>query len=189
MTLVTQAEFARLQGWQRSYVTQLKQQGRLVMVDGKVDVEASLAKIDALASPNAHHQARARQLEETRANKAKEEGKGDDANKEGIEALNLRLKKAEADKREYEADIARMDREQKAGNLVPREIVDYVLTDYAASLRAMLETRADRLAPIIHPLQTMEEVRAALAEADEAVLVEMAETMRRKGEQFDEVKG
>lgn len=187
MSLVTQAEFARLQGWQRSYVTQLKQHGRLVMVDGKVDAEATRAKLDALSSPDAHHQAHIRQLEETRNRNAKGEGKGDDTHKEGIEALNLRLKKAEADKREHEAEIARMERERIAGNLVPRETVDYVLTDYAATLRAMLETRADRLAPIIHPLQTMEESHAALAEADEAVLVEMAETMRRKGEQFDEV--
>ncbi len=31
-TAVTQAEFARLQGWDRAQVTRLKQAGRLVMI-------------------------------------------------------------------------------------------------------------------------------------------------------------
>jgi hypothetical protein len=48
MTILTQSEFARAQGWSRSHVTALKQAGRLVLADdGRVDVEASLARIAA----------------------------------------------------------------------------------------------------------------------------------------------
>jgi len=46
VTAVSQAEFARMNGWDRSYVTRLKQAGRLVMTaDGRVDVEASRAPL------------------------------------------------------------------------------------------------------------------------------------------------
>lgn len=48
-----QSEFARMNGWARSYVTELKKAGRLVMTeDGKVDIEASLIRIDETADPN-----------------------------------------------------------------------------------------------------------------------------------------
>ena len=44
----TQADFARAQGWEKSYVTRLKHEGRLVFNDaGQVDFEASLQRIKA----------------------------------------------------------------------------------------------------------------------------------------------
>lgn len=52
MTTVTQAEFARMEGKARSYITALKSAGRLVMVDGLVDVEASRARIAGTSDPN-----------------------------------------------------------------------------------------------------------------------------------------
>ena len=70
------------------------------------------------------------------------------------------------------------------GKLIAREVVDFVLNDYAASLRSLLETRADRLAPVVHPLLSMEEKHAALAESDEEILREMDEVLKRKAEQF-----
>jgi hypothetical protein len=188
MNLETRADFARRLGWNRSSVTRAVQDGRVVLSGDLVDIDASLAKIEALAHTAAHHQAHARQLEEDRQRKqADSETPTLPAAPaaEGMESLNLRLKKAEADKREHEAEIARMDREQKAGNLIARDVVDYVLTDYAATLRSLIETRADRLAPVIHPLQTLDEVHAALAEADESVLHEMTDAIRRKAEAFE----
>ena len=54
MKTATQSEFARLIGVQKSYVTKLKEQGRLVMsADGKlVNVEASKQRIQQTADPN-----------------------------------------------------------------------------------------------------------------------------------------
>lgn len=52
--LVTQSEFAKLEGVSRQYVSKLKSGGRLVFVDGKIDVEASrkmLADTSDPASP------------------------------------------------------------------------------------------------------------------------------------------
>jgi hypothetical protein len=50
--LLSQIEFAAHIGKARSYVTQLKKENRLVMVDGKVDVEASLLKIEETKDPS-----------------------------------------------------------------------------------------------------------------------------------------
>lgn len=191
MTTETQAQFALRLGCAKSWVTQLKQAGRLVMTaDGLVDVEASLARIEATESPDAVHQARARAHADARG------GQGGAAPAlptteppkpppESLESIGLRLKKAEADKREHEAEIARMERERLAGNLVEREVVDYVLADYATTLRSTLEGRADRLAPVLYPLQTLEEYHAAILEADEQVLKEMEEALKRKAEAFE----
>src|SRR5574340_321775 len=146
MTLETRAEFARRMGWNRSSVTRGVQDGRVVLEGDLVSVEASLAKIEALAHPAAHHRAHAQQLEEERQAKA---GGDDKPAPEGIEELNLRLKRAEADKREHEAEMARMERETMAGNLIAREDVEFALDDFGATLRSLMENLADRLAPVV----------------------------------------
>ena len=52
-TVATQADFARRLGVSRSHVTGLKHAGRLVLTDnGLVDVDASIARIDATRDPN-----------------------------------------------------------------------------------------------------------------------------------------
>jgi hypothetical protein len=195
MTTESKAAFARRMGWHRSSVTRAADAGRIVLEGDLVDVEASLEKIKISGSSEPHHLAHAAQLEEQRqaqtapmveqhpAQTAPEPVKIEA--RHTIDELNLRIKAADADKREHEADIARMDREQRAGNLIAREVVDFVLNDYAASLRSLMETRADRLAPVIYPLQSMEEVHAALTEADENILHEMTAAMKHKAEAYE----
>ena len=50
MNLASKAEFAGIMGWSRAYVSQLAGEGRLVLVDGLVDVEASRARVEATAA-------------------------------------------------------------------------------------------------------------------------------------------
>ena len=183
-TLETRADFARRMDWHRSSVTRAVEDGRVVICNGMVDVEASIQKIEALASPYAHHRAHALQLEEDRTAKTETPPPGEPpevtkAKSEGLDALNLRLKTAEANKREHEADIARMDREFKAGNLLAREDVEFALDNYGATLRGLLENLADRMAPMIQPLQTLEEVHAALNSMAQEVLQIMHDQLQR----------
>lgn len=191
MTLETRADFARRLGWNRSSVTRAVKDGRVALEGDLVNVEESLRRIEVLAHPAPHHQAHARQLEEQRRASASGEGETpaqvaaaavaappvDAKPLEGVEALNLRLKRAEADKREHEAESARMDREERAGNLIKREDVEFALDDFGATLRSLMENFADRLAPVVHPLQSMEETHAALAEAANDVLQMMNESL------------
>lgn len=193
MTTETRADFARRLGWNRSSVTRAVQDGRVVLLEGLVDVDASLAKIDALASPYAHHRAHVQQLEEARHAKTPTASAVaaamqayapiEDQPAEGIEALNLRLKRAEANKREHEADMARMERETMAGNLIAREDVEFAMDDFGATLRSLMENLADRLAPVVHPLQSIEETHAALAEAAQDVLRTMHDQLQQKAQQ------
>ena len=186
MTLETKASFARRMDWNRSSVTRAATDGRVVMREGMVDVEASLQKIEALASPYAHHRAHALQLEEDRTAKSAptppaEPPEDTKAKSENLDALNMRLKTAEANKREHEADIARMDCEFKAGNLLAREDVEFALDNYGATLRGLLENIADRMAPMIQPLQTLEEVHAALNSMAQEVLQTMHDQLQQHG--------
>lgn len=191
MTTETRADFARRMGWNRSSVTRAVQDGRVVLLDGLVDVDASLAKIDALASPYAHHRAHVQQLEEARHAKTPTASAvaavmhayaplEDLQPTEGIEALNLRLKRAEANKREHEADMARMEKETMAGNLIAREDVEFAMDDFGATLRSLMENLADRLAPVVHPLQSIEETHAALSEAAQDVLRTVHDQLQQK---------
>lgn len=182
MTTETRAEFARRLGWNRSSVTRAVQDGRVVLDGDKVDVEASLAKIEAMASPSAHHRAHVLQLEEARETK-QAPAEVPAAVKDSIESLNLRLKRAEADKREHEADMARMGRETMAGNLIAREDVEFALDDLGATLRSLMENLPDRLAPVVHPLQSIEETHAALSEAAQDVLQTVHDQLQRKAQE------
>ena len=197
MTTESRADFARRLGWNRSSVTRAVQNGRVVLVGDLVDVDASLSKIEALASPYAHHRAHAQQLDESRQAKAPTLGAVAAAMKalaplpeneagmplESIEQLNLRLKRAEANKREHEEAITRMDREERAGNLIAREDVEFALDDFGATLRSLMENWADRMAPVVHPLQSIEETHAALAEAAQDVLQTVHDKLLRRAQE------
>lgn len=52
MSRESKSEFARRLGVAPSYVTKLKDEGRIVVVDGHVEVEASLARMEATKDPN-----------------------------------------------------------------------------------------------------------------------------------------
>lgn len=67
MTFCTKSEFAKLLGKNKSYATRLDQAGRLVMVDGLVDVEASRALIAATADPSRAEVVAARDARKGRA--------------------------------------------------------------------------------------------------------------------------
>ncbi|MCK9386146.1 MAG: hypothetical protein M0Q15_16165 [Nevskia sp.] len=182
MTTESRADFARRLGWNRSSVTRAVQDGRVVLIGDLVDVDASLAKIEAMASPSAHHRAHVLQLEEARTAKQPPADLPPELF-EGIEQLNLRLKRAEANKREHEADMARMARETMAGNLIAREDVEFALDDLGATLRGLMENLADRLAPVVHPLQSIEETHAALSEAAQDVLQTVHDQLQRKAQE------
>lgn len=194
---ITQAEFARLVDVNRSTVSRAIERGRLVAGadglitldvedDGKDSLElCALAKWEASGSGRPHHRARMAQIrEEKSARKAMRAAATDYADpaaearsQDGMEALNLRLKRAETEKREHDADMARMDREQKAKNLLQREAVEYGLRDFTQNLSAMLDNSPDELAAELHTLQSVEEVRGHLASHFDALRHKMADAM------------
>jgi hypothetical protein len=167
MTLETQAAFARRIGRDKSYVTRLKQSGRLVMREGKVDVEESERLVGDTQSQLPRDAANRERLAVERL--VDEPAPGGDLAEAG-----RRLKRAQADKAEHEAEMLKLERARLEGSLVELADVKNTATDIAAVMRAALENLADRYAPELTAATEVNQAHAILAEALELVLGELA---------------
>jgi phage terminase Nu1 subunit (DNA packaging protein) len=166
MTTSTQSEFATLIGKDKSYVTRLKQAGRLVLVqtsDGeRVDVEASQALLAKTADP-AH------------GGQDAERGRG------AGKAANGSYNDARTRNELAKAQMAELDLAVQQGKLVDAEEARLFAADLATSFRSALEILPDRLAPELVPLKETEEVRAVLVENFGVVLGDLADKILKWG--------
>lgn len=193
MTTESQADFARRmevhmgRAVNRSTVKRWADSGRIVMEGDRVNVEASLAQLDGTQGGRQDVADRHSYESTEKATAARNDPAAPP------QAADLSMEKArrvravaEARIKAAEAEMREAERDALIGRLLDKDVVDFVLDDYSATLRSLLETFADRLAPVIYPLQSMEETHAALDEASENILVEMAETMKRRERQNKE---
>lgn len=131
--LATQSEFAAILGKDKSYITRLKQNGRLVLVDTpqgqRVDVEASKARI--AETEGGRDDVAARHAAE----------KGQEAKKPDESRVSAQTRKEMA-----QADIAEMERDQLRGKLIERELVEQALADVVAFARQGFENFPHRVA-------------------------------------------
>lgn len=188
---VTQATFARLQGWNKSTVTRLKQAGRLVMQGGLVEVAASVRRIAEtggmrldVAERHAAERAESQNSPVAPISEAREgEGMGaapiappaaDFAGSGGERRLDAQARKEAA-----LADKAEMEVLQMRGDLIPKEDVDAALRAFATSMRARLDVMPDQIAPIVAPVTDLDEVHALLAEQVRDILAAVADEMGR----------
>ena len=187
MTLENQSQFARRLGHDKAYITRLKQAGRLVMENDLVNVEASLARIQATQGDRPQVAEFHAEQRELKSMTAPSHGSPSMAGNQSAPGHDLSLDKArrlraisEARIKTAQADQEEMARDKMAGNLIAREDVDFVLRDFGATLSSLLENLADRLAPIVYPLTTLSETHTAIREMAEEIQLEMAETMQRR---------
>ena len=192
---VTQAEFARIAGVNRSTVTRWIRNGRITAgKDGRIDVDRALRERETTESPMPHHQARKAQFDERKAAAPAGNGNGtgsgtgapapptaDSPIGDISAALKLetyRLQKAKAEKAALEAD-------RLAGSLVEYADVEFVLDDLGQVLRALLESQADRLAGTLagHRGDT-NAIHATLEEAAHELLTEISGHMARRMERL-----
>ena len=137
MTTVSQAEFARMEGKARSYITALKTAGRLVMTaDGKVDVEASRARIAGTSDPNRDDVSK--RWAETRA--TPEEPSAADK-------IGSSYQAARAVKEKFAAMTAKLDYERAIGKMVEKTEVANAIEDVTSVIRQALENLPHRTAP------------------------------------------
>lgn len=149
----SQAEFARLQGWGKSYVTALKHAGRLVFNDGgQVDVQASLARIQATTE------------------------RPEQASPPAVPPAV----RVDRDRKEfYDAENARLDLEERLGKLMRADQVLEAVADAGAIFAGQLDTLADRLAPQLAALGSDEaRIRAVLVEALEGARHDMVARLK-----------
>ena len=173
MTTVSQSEFAAQLGKDKSYVTRLKQAGRLVLgADGKVDAEASKARIAETSHPG--FKEIVDQRAELKYNPAPPPPQSPQE-----AAIGNSLQTARAVKEKYLALQAKADYERGMAKLVDAEGVRLFITDLAATFRCALEVLPDRLAPELVPLNDSESIRAVLLENFGQLLTDLADKVKK----------
>jgi hypothetical protein len=165
--MVSQAEFARQQGWSRSYVTQLKKEGRLVMSDDgkKVLPQESLAKIKATEDPNRE--------DVKQRHAAEREHAGEVEDKTG-DKIGSSYQAARAVKERFNALSAKLAYEKEAGTVVEAEAVKKAGFELGTHIRTALENMPDLLAPELAPISDPARVHAVLVEYFEALLTDVS---------------
>lgn len=196
MTVESRAAFARRLGCARSWVTQLAQAGRLVLVaDGRVDVEASLERMAATGDPS--HAAVADRHAAARAAKGQgdaappaaptppagaadatgSDDDGDDDAPGGEDATfahwRARSERAKARKAEHELAILE-------GGLMRRDQVVAALAAAAARWRTASTDWCDHVAPSVVGLADEGRVAAVLRDGMHQLHAELAKA-------FDEI--
>lgn len=179
--LVTQAEFARIMGVNRSTVTaEWKNKGRLVMEGPLVDVEKSRALIAETANPSYAGAANAHAIE--RAAKAgttvsTHSTIPPSSESELEEDAGISYQAARAVKEKYAALKARADYEQQIGNLIAREDVDAAMRFVGGAVRSLAEVLPDQLAPVLAPMHTAHEVHKCLTAAARDLLLRLGQAI------------
>ena len=140
MTL-TQLEFARSQGWQHSYITELKNKGLLVMQGGKVHKEKTLKKLARFASPD--HEGVRRRHAKTRAARGAQQQQ---TKTNGGVSPYLRAK---IDREQIRAKSAEIDYRRQIGELIEVAQVNSMFFSQARVARNALMSLADKLAPLL----------------------------------------
>lgn len=181
MSLASQSEFAAMMGWSRGYVSQLAGEGRLVMVDGRVDVAASRAMVEATAA-GSHPGVTARHSQERAARAAAGAagaisgasdgvGNGDggknapaaDSASGGKDHGRLMVRKM---REMLMRDDRLIDLGLLRGELMPRGEMDHLWHGLGVGQRAGLEAMIERLSPRLAACgdgaAVAEEIRRAL---------------------------
>lgn len=193
--LVNQITYARHLGVHKSHVTRLKQQGRLVMRGRLVDVVASDQLLDATESPLAHHRAAADAHADGREKKAHASAHDSSQNNnsapgtgaEGggehlvLATIGARIKYEQLRKMTADAEVAMMERDEKAGTLLDANEARRSVQDAGITLRSTLESLPDRLSGPLSVETSPERIHGILVEAIEQALAYAAEQLAVMG--------
>ena len=209
MKFVTQSEFARITGVNKSTVTRWIQNGRIELTaSGLIDVEAAQRMREDTASPLPHHAARKAQIEEMRAEreanytaaaKKSQEGAfgaqqaqqnaqpmGQPAAAAPVEAmpdkekLSTGLKLETYKLQKAKAEMANLELDKFAGSLCERSAVDFAFSDWAITIRNLAESLPDRITPEIAACATdARAIHTVLSEAVADLLHRIADSHKR----------
>lgn len=166
--------------------------GRITLVGDLIDPEAAKAQLQATGSPQPHHMARRARIDQNRGESSEQTADRDEDPDHGAgeppagaENVGMRLQLARARYEENRADVARLDRDQKAGLLILRADADFVMDDLGRRLANLLDRLADQLTPKILGLKgDSAAVHAALVEAGRDLRIELAHHMQQQSQGF-----
>lgn len=186
MNAVTQAEFARILGVERSYVTALKKAGRLVLNEiGNVLVEESQARIAATADPGKAGVAdmHAKKRGEPNATvDGKNQSKTETEEDPDDIAPTPDYQAARARKELANAQLAEMEVRQKAGDLFDAAEALALVADAGTVFRTTLDSRRPLLVSQLAMMADEAEIRVFLEEQDEHLLADLSARLGAMGE-------
>lgn len=146
MQTLNQTEFAKHIGVAKSYITQLKQEGRLVFAEnGKVDVEASLLRIKETGDPNRDDVA-ARHAQTRGAELPAVEAKAEKPKKEKTIA-EVSFSEARAKEQHFKSLQAELEYQKAIGEVVSAAEMKAAVGDVVTTFRQSLENIPHRAAP------------------------------------------
>lgn len=188
--LVSQAEFARRMGVNKSTVTRWVQNGRITLTgDGRVDVDQASRERTASESPMPHHQARKAQIDAEKAQPAQPDAQPADpmAGAGQVQRLGAALKVETLKLQKAKREMAELELDKIAGTLVERQVVDAVLEEIGRAVRRLLQNMPDRLAgTIASHAGDPAAIRKTLDEGAHDMAHEVADLLERKTEALSE---
>lgn len=191
--------FAAILGVEPSYVTKLKQQGRLVFADAaqrKVLIAESHELIEQTAGTRSDVTQRNQEKREEAAptkpsltagkRGADKPGKkttgseAPDSQKEAIKQAQIAKAMAESRRVQALADKEEMERDRLARNLIPREEVEAAFKFIGAAVRAQADVYADQTTPLVAPITDLHEVHEILAQSRKDELAELGQVIEKQ---------
>lgn len=173
MTIVSQAEYARLRGVSKKTVTQWKRDGKLVLADGGVDVEASDAHLKKYRTAGLKGNAQGNSgngLPVVLESETTEEAALRILTTQGA---SMTIEEAKRVKENYLALLSQLEYDQKSGAVVlVADVATAVGLEYSKVRTRLLAIPAEQ-APRIHRLKTVNEVQDVLQELITEALEEM----------------
>ena len=178
MQTLNQTAFAKHIGVAKSYITQLKHEGRMVFTEeGKVDVEASIIRIKETGDPNRddvaarHAEARGTELPEI-------EVKADKPKKEKT-VTEVSFSEARAKEQHFKSLQAELEYQKAIGEVVLAADMKAAVGDVVTTFRQALENIPHRAAPQFVG-KDLEFIRATLKQEIVAALHEMERNFEDK---------
>jgi phage terminase Nu1 subunit (DNA packaging protein) len=203
MKYVTQAEFARICGVNRSTVHRWIASGRIESdAHGRIDPVAADRMRDATESPLPHHQARKAQIEADKAyngagmvsgigqgqigpqNATSPATERNDSGMPAAEKIGAALKFETYKLQKAKAEMANLELDKAAGALVERAEVDFILHDFGTTLGGLLDNLPDRMTPECLRLRDVAGLHQYLAETFNDLRGELAAHMTRRMDQI-----
>ncbi len=157
MALISQAEFARQQGVNRSYITKLVNKGVVKLVDGKVNPEQAIQAIEENIDPAQHRPSKAKQgMPEILP--------------AGGQAGAVDFVTARTMREAFRAKLAKLDFEERSGQLTDATKVKNDAFKTGRIVRDELLAIPDRLCDVLAAEEDAGKVRQLLFEEMELVL-------------------
>lgn len=189
MQTFNQSQFANHIGVHKSYVTELKQAGRLVFAEnGKVDVEASLLLMKETADPNRddvtarHAQARGKDSKIDEIGNPTLENQQSEKSIKHIKIIDAdaaSFSKGRAKEQHFKALAAELEYQKSIGELVSKADMQAAVADVVTSFRQRLENMPHNISAELVG-QSVDDIRIRVKHECHEILNELAREFAQK---------